>query len=122
MVDVLWLDATEDTAVLRKVNGETILITVGTLLRYKGRPDGVKITGFSSKTSDKRGPLGLYYLPWRPADGCWAEEVWTIAGNTRHIIAYPVGTPHYGEHIDWNTVELLSGSEILQIQLLLLKP
>ena len=119
MEDVLWLDATEDTAVLRKVGGETILITVGTLLRYKGRPDGVKITGFTSKSSDTRGPIGLIYLPWR--GNRWATPVWTLSGNPRHLIAFPAGSPHYGEHINWETVELLEGDPFLEIRMFELK-
>jgi len=121
MVEIIWLEK-EKLAVLTKKNGEKIELSVGSIVTYEGRPDGIKITGFSSKFSDQRGPLGLYYLPWRPALNRWAEEVWTWKGNARHIMAYPVGTPHYGEHIDWNSLELLEGEALLHIQMLLLQP
>ena len=121
MSEVYWLDP-GSAAILTKKTGEKIELSVGSVIRYEGRPDGVKITGFSSKYSDKRGPLGLYYLPWRPVEGRWAEEFWTWQGNARHIMAYPVGTPHYGEHINWSSVELLSEPDLLQINMLLLKP
>jgi hypothetical protein len=30
-------------------------------------------------------------------------------GNPYNIIAFPVGAPHWGEQIDWETVELKNG-------------
>jgi hypothetical protein len=107
------------TAELTKTDGKKIELSVGTLIRYRGRPDGVKITGFTSKDTDTRGPIGLYYLPWRGDH--WAEIAWSFKGNPRHLIAFPVGSIHYGEQIEWDTVELLSEDEALQIKMLLLE-
>ena len=118
MAEIYWLEQ-DKTAILTKESGEKIELSVGTLIKYRGRPGGVKITGFSSKGTDTRGPIGLYYLPWRGDH--WAEMEWTLRGNPRHLIAFPVGTPHFGQHIDWDTVELLSEENILQIQMLLLQ-
>ena len=118
MTKILWLQK-GITAELTKESGEKIELSVGTLVRYRGRPDGVKITGFSSKEEDQRGPIGLYYLPWRGDH--WAEVAWSLRGNPRHLIAFPVGSRHYGEQIEWNTVELLSENELLQIKMLLLE-
>ena len=117
MNTVLWIDP-EKTAILTKTNGSTIELSIGTIITYKGRPSGVKITGFTSKSTDTRGPIGLHYLPWR--GDRWANVVWTFKGNPRHLIAYPVGIIHYGEIIDWDTVELLEGDALLQIQMVLL--
>jgi hypothetical protein len=119
MGEITWIQK-DISAELKKESGEKIELCVGTLIRYRGRPGGVKITGFSSKESDTRGPIGLYYLPWR--GNRWAEIAWTLRGNARHLIAFPVGAPHFGQHIDWDTVELLTDEEALQIKMLLLQP
>jgi hypothetical protein len=117
MNTILWLDP-KKTAILTKTNGDTIELSIGTIIRYKSRPNGVKITGFTSKDSDQRGPIGVLYLPWR--GDRWANEVYTFKGNPRHLIASPVGIVHYGEFVDWDTVELLEGDALLQIQMVLL--
>ena len=95
--------------ILTKENNETLTLRVGDFIKFRGRDSGVRIDGFSSKDSDTRGPIGFFYSPWRVAEQRWATPVFTLRGNSRHIIAYPVGNPHYGEHIDWSTVELLNG-------------
>jgi hypothetical protein len=118
MATIFWLQK-DITAELKKTDGKKIELGVGSLIRYRGRPDGVKITGFTSKDTDIRGPIGLYYLPWRGDH--WAEMAWSLRGNPRHLIAFPVGNIHYGEQIDWDTVELLSEEETLQIKMLLLE-
>ena len=118
MAKILWSDI-EKTAILEKENGSKIEINVGTILTWPGRPLGVKVTGFSYKSTDTRGPIGIYYLPWRGNE--WAEVAWSIRGNPRHLIAYPVGTIHYGEQVDWETVELLDNDGLLQIQMFLMK-
>lgn len=118
MAEIYWLEQ-DKTGILTKESGEKIELAVGTLIKYRGRKGCVRITGFTSKPTDTRGPIGLTYLPWR--GDRWAEMVWTIKGNPRHLIAFPVGTQHYGEQIDWETVELLSNEESLQIQMFLLQ-
>jgi len=118
MGEILWTQK-DITAELTKESGKKIELSIGTLIKYRGRPGGVKITGFTSKSTDTRGPIGLHYLPWR--GDRWAEMAWTIRGNPRHLIAFPVGLMHFGEQIDWETVELLSNEEALQIQMLLLQ-
>jgi hypothetical protein len=118
MAKILWSDI-EKTAILEKENGSKIEISVGTILTHPGRPLGIKITGFSQKLTDKRGPVGIYYLPWR--GNRWADVAWSIKGDPRHLIAFPVGTVHYGEQVDWETVELLDADRVLQIQMFLMK-
>jgi hypothetical protein len=119
MAEVFWKDDTMEVAVLTKKTGDKVEIGVGSILTYSGRPDGVKITGFTSKGSDTRGPIGLIYLPWR--GNRWATPVWTLSGNPRHLITFPVGSRHYGEHINWETVELLQDETLLQIKMFDLK-
>ena len=118
MPTIFWTQK-DITAQLTKNDGTKIELSVGTLIRYRGRPGGVKITGFTSKETDTRGPIGLFYLPWRGDH--WAEMAWSLRGNPRHLIAFPVGNMHYGEQIEWDTVELLSEDEVLQIKMLLLE-
>lgn len=114
MVTILWSEP-EKSVVLTKEDGSTIDISVGTLLTWRRYPMGIKITGFSSKESDTRGPIGLFYLPWRGDH--WAEMEWTLKGNPRHLIAFPVGVVHYGQQIEWNDVRLLEGDALLQIKM-----
>lgn len=119
MATIFWLQK-DITAELTKTDGNKIELSVGTLIQYKGRPGGVKITGFSSKDTDTRGPIGVFYLPWRGDH--WAEMAWSMKGNPRHLIAFPVGSQHYGEQIEWDNVNLLPDEEALQIKMFLLKP
>ena len=114
MGTILWSDP-EKSAILTKDNGNTLEISIGSLLTYPGRPMGIKVTGFTSKPSDTRGPIGIVYLPWR--GDRWATVVWTFKGDLRHLIAFPVGISHYGEQVNWNNVELLKGDPLLQIQM-----
>jgi len=109
MLSVLWeTKESKDSVILTKDNGDVLILKVGDFIVFAGRTEGVIIQGFSVsvKEIDTRGPIGMYYLPWRPAEKRWATPVWSILkGNPRHIIAIPVGLQHYGEIINWNTVE-----------------
>lgn len=82
-------------------------LNIGTLFTYSSRKNVVcKITGFTFKSSDERGPIGITYLPWRGTS--WASMTWSLSsGNLRHIIASPVGLPHYGEQIDWDSFKFI---------------
>ena len=103
--EVFWL-VPKESAILKKSDGQIIELKIGTIFKYKSRKAVCKITGFTSKDSDARGPIGITYLPWRGTE--WATETWTLKGNPRHIIAFPVGMPHYGEQIEWDSFELSS--------------
>jgi hypothetical protein len=107
MVNITWLDPTDQTMVkVERENGDLIL-RVGDFVGYAGRPDGIRIESFNSKQSDPRGPVGMTYLPWRQVEARWGTPRFTIRGNDHYIICYPVGMPHYGTHIDWTTVHHL---------------
>lgn len=114
-MSLLWKDENQSIAVLTKKNGDTIELSKGTLFKYPVRPLGVKITGFTSKESDLRGPIGVEYLPWRGTR--WGSTLYSFKGNLRHLIAHPVGFCHYGEHIDWESIELLTDEEELIVRL-----
>jgi hypothetical protein len=91
------------------LNMEPQLFKVGDFVTYDGRDDtGVMITKFVGYRENS-GPHGFYYLPWRDdptrETGRWANSLITLRGNPRFIICYPVGIPHYGQHIIWNTLK-----------------
>lgn len=107
---VLWDTMSEDTTqvILTKENNETVTLRVGDFITYEGRPDGVRIEGFTGQRTEE-GPIGMTYLPWKKEESRWATVAWSLRGNVRHIIAHPCGMMKYGEHIVWDTVELLNG-------------
>ena len=106
--EVLWNGSGTSQVVLTKANNETITLRVGDFITYRGRPDGVRIEGFTGNINDE-GPMGMEYLPWRKSTQKWAELLWSLRGNVRHIIAFPCGMQHYGEQIEWLSVEHLNG-------------
>lgn len=109
MCVVLWdsNDTEKTQVILTKENNETVTLCVGDFITYNGRPDGVRIEDFTGQRTDI-GPIGMTYLPWRKEKSRWATVIWSLRGNLRHIIAHPCGMMKYGEHIDWETVELLN--------------
>jgi len=111
MAKVLWKNSADEKEGVRveKVNGETIYLRKGSFFTYKNRkPCVVRLEEFTQKDKSV-GPIGLIYLPWR--GGKWAEPEWGLRGNPRHIIAFPAGSLHYGEQIDWETIELCANPE-----------
>ena len=112
-MSLLWKDPNDKTcAILTKESNETITLKIGDFITYKGRPEdskGVRIEEFTWKSTDNQGPIGLIYLPWRTKENRWATLVWSMKGNPRHLIAFPVGVVHYGQHVEWETVELMNG-------------
>jgi hypothetical protein len=112
MPNVLWIDTNDHTtAILTKDSGETVVLSVGDFVTYEGRPDGVRVEGFTftNKDNEREGPIGMTYLPWRASEKRWASISWSLMrGNNRHIIAHPCGRSHFGEHIDWNTMVTLN--------------
>ena len=102
MVNIQWHDAT--SILLTKDDDSTLILRKGEFITYEGRELGAKIIHFSG--NDPAGPIGMEYLPWR--GDRWATPAISLRGNTRHIICYPVGILHFGQHINWNTVELLN--------------
>ena len=120
-MSVHWIDPlNRNSVILTKTDGTTkIELNVGDCIKYSGpvgRPDGVKIISFRSKEFNSKpdvGPIGVIYLPWRKDQQRWASPAFSMKGDPRHIICYPVGLPHYGEHIDWDTVEIIPNPELL---------
>jgi hypothetical protein len=85
-----------------------LIIHKGDFITYDER-DGTGVIVESFTGHDLEGPIGLVYRPWREEENRWASTVVTIShGNLRHLICYPTGTPHYGLHINWESVRLIN--------------
>jgi hypothetical protein len=108
MPNVFWTNAeSHDTVTFTKENNEIMTLNVGDFITFEGIHGGARIEQFTYKDSDTRGPIGLIYLPWIYEDQAWAKEMWNPKGNPRHLVAEPVGTGHYGERVNWNTIQFV---------------
>jgi hypothetical protein len=87
-----------------------IILKIGDCIIYKSRELPVRIDKFLGKDDDP-GPIGFEYLPWR--GDRWGTPTFSLRGNPRFIICPPTGLPHYGQHIEWNTIEIVSNPHIL---------
>jgi hypothetical protein len=89
------------TSVLHtKRNGETLILKVGDCITYEGRELPVRIESFTG-TSEV---IGFTYLPWRGTR--WATPAFGMRGDARHMICYPSGLTHYGQHMNWESVQM----------------
>jgi hypothetical protein len=103
-INIIWEVPLESICICKK-NGDKLILKKDDIISFYHRESGVKITNFTGH-ADKPGPIGLEYLPWR--GNRWASPIITLRGNPRHIIAYPTGMPHYGEHIKWYSVNKIN--------------
>jgi hypothetical protein len=106
-VSITWHNFKESIIVIFPDNYSFILHK-GDFITYETRePDGVIIEDFTG--DDLSGPIGVIYRPWRTSDNRWASMALSIAhGNSRHIICYPTGFLHYGQHINWRSVRVIN--------------
>lgn len=86
-----------------------IILNIGDCIIYKTRDLPVRIEKFVGK-EDESGPIGFEYLPWRGER--WGTPTWGLRGNPRFIICIPTGLPHYGQHIEWDTVQIVPNPSI----------
>jgi len=98
-----------NSVVLTK-ESERLLLRVGDFILYDGRELPVRIESFTGR--DKEGPMGMTYLPWR--GDRWARPLCSMRGDPRHIICIPVGLPHFGQHIQWQSVKITSNPEKIE--------
>ena len=107
---VFWTSDGSDTKVnVYRSTGTVLALKVGDFISYNRRTTGVRIDEFTYRKNDI-GPMGFTYSSWRESTNDWAEFAFSMKGwkcNRRHVIAYPVGYPHYGLHIDWDSVHLV---------------
>ena len=103
---VTWENYPNSIRVQRKSNN--IILKIGDCIIYKSRELPVRIDKFVGKDDDP-GPIGFEYLPWR--GDRWGTPTFGIRGNPRFIICPPTGLPHYGQHIQWDSVEIVSNPD-----------
>ena len=103
MIRIKWY-VQPTSIILTKCDGSTLIINKGQFIEFEGRETGLRVDSFIG--NDPEGPIGMEYLPWR--GDRWATPMFGLRGNPRFIICYPIGNPHYGQHIDWNTVKILN--------------
>jgi hypothetical protein len=88
-----------------KKNGDKLILNVGDCIIYMNRELPVRIEKFYG---DKE-VMGFTYLPWRGER--WATPQFTFRGDSRFMICYPGGLAHYGQHMNWESVEVVSNPE-----------
>jgi hypothetical protein len=95
-------------SIIIHVNNTHTIVHKGDFITYAER-DGTGVLVEEFTGSDLEGPIGLIYRPWRESENRWASIQYSIAhGNLRHLICYPIGTPHYGMHINWESVRVIN--------------
>ena len=87
----------------------TFSLRVGDFITFASNPLGVRIDEFVGK--DPAGPMGMVYRPW--LGDKYADCNFGLRGNPCFIICYPAGLDHYGQHIDWETVEVCDAPLVL---------
>jgi len=112
-----WIDETKKSFDVKMKDQTFKTFQKGTWIKLPGRNDKVIIDSIISpyNNDDKTkiptinvGPHGITYLPWRDDEKRFASMSFTIRGNQRFIICYPTGLNHYGQHINWELVEITS--------------
>ena len=97
-INVLWHEYPNSI----KINNT--ILNVGDCIIYKTRELPIRIDRIVGNKDDP-GPMGFEYLPWRGER--WGTPTFSLRGNPRFIICPPTGLPHYGQHIDWTTIEIV---------------
>ncbi len=122
-----WTDETMEIFDVKLKDGTIKTFQKGTWVNLPGRNDKVIIDSIivpynnnnnnNNNNNDATsrptnsitvGPLGITYLPWRDDENRFASVSYTMRGNQRFIICYPVGISHYGQHINWDLIEITS--------------
>jgi len=101
-----WLEVGKSIRYTNTSTNTQLDLKIGDTITFEGRPENdllVIITGFTG--TNPNGPIGMVYLPWRTSKQQWATRIVSLCGDPRHIMCYPNGQYHRGEHIDWTTVQ-----------------
>jgi len=106
-----WNNPEFTEILLTKTNGDTLVLKEKMCIIYDGRLLAVRIE-IIIKTLD--GPEFITYLPWR--GDRWATYAFSLfKGDTRRLVCVPTGIKNqrWGQHIDWDTVEIVENPEHL---------
>jgi hypothetical protein len=98
-INTSWYEYPDSVKLVTKT--KSIILKVGDCIIYTSRELPVRIDKFVGNEA----PIGLEYLPWRGER--WGTPTWGLRGNPRFIICIPAGLPHYGQHIDWESIEIV---------------
>jgi len=91
-----------------KRDGSTLIIKLGDCITHSRRELPIRVDRFTF-VNDKE-VIGFEYLPWRGTR--WATPAFSIRGNPRHVICMPGGILHYGQHIEWDTVQVVPNPDV----------
>lgn len=105
-INIIWEVPLKSIRIIKKKSH--LILQQGDFISFWGHEEGVKITKFTGHANSP-GPIGFEYLPWW--SDRWAETLFSLRGNPRHIIAYPTGLEHYGQHIHWYSIRLLNNGK-----------
>ena len=103
-----WTDEKKTAVRLKKLDGTELVFRQGDFVTFKGREDGVKIIEIRYRTNDP-GPAGFEYLPWRVDEQRWATRIITFSRQPRFVVCYPSGITTCGQHINWESFDLIDG-------------
>lgn len=104
-MSTVWNESPKSVLYTKK-NGYKLILNVGDCIMYTGRELPVRIEKFFGDEE----VMGFTYLPWRGTR--WASPIFTLRGDSRFMICYPGGLTHYGQHMDWESVKVVSNPEI----------
>jgi len=103
-----WTDESKTAVLLKKKDGTEVVFKQGDFISYEGREHGVKVVDIRF-VSTEPGPRGFEYLPWRHDEQRWATPIFAGLGRQpRFVICYPSGTSSWGQHINWDSFNLLN--------------
>jgi len=86
-----------------KRDGSKLIIKLGDCITHSRHELPIRVDRFTFVNDEE--VIGFEYLPWRGTR--WATPAFSMRGNPRHIICMPGGILHYGQHIEWDTVQVV---------------
>lgn len=105
MVTIIWHEYPNSVKITSNNTLNNTIIKIGDCIIYKSRELPVRIDRFCGN----EGPMGFEFLPWR--GDRWATPTFGLRGNPRFIICPPTGLPHYGQHIEWDTLQIVENPD-----------
>ena len=115
---VSW-EVVEKSAHISRDNLPNLILSIGDCFTFdyesvKRSEDDICVVTQFTGYKEKSGPIGFNYLPWRVKENCWGSEQWSLRGDIRHIICMPCGIAHIGQHINWETFQIVNGIDHIE--------